>query len=194
MKKAAAALLVATLPLAAAAQERALVKVAIVAAPLEAAWKAWTTTEGIKTFFAPDARVEARPGGAFEVFFNPYAKPGLKGADGMEVLAVQENRMLSFTWNSPPHLPEVRNQRTAVTLRFSALGENRTEVRLTHSGWGDGGQWDQSFAYFDTAWGKVLANLEKRFAEGPIDWAPFLKQVKAYQDAEDAREAAGKKP
>ena len=102
--------------------------------------------------------------------------------------------MLSFTWNSPPHLPEVRNQRTAVTLRFSALGENRTEVRLTHSGWGDGGQWDQSFAYFDTAWGKVLANLEKRFAEGPIDWAPFLMQVKAYQDAEDAREAAGKKP
>jgi uncharacterized protein YndB with AHSA1/START domain len=194
MKKAAAALLVAALPLAAAAQERALVKVAIVAAPLEAAWKAWTTTEGIKSFFAPDARVEARPGGAFEVFFNPYAKPGLKGADGMEVLAVQENRMFSFTWNSPPHLPEVRNQRTAVTLRFSALGENRTEVRLTHSGWGDGGQWDQSFAYFDTAWGKVLANLEKRFAEGPIDWAPFLKQVKAYQDAEDAREGAGKKP
>ena len=194
MKKAFAALLVATLPFAAAAQERALVKVAIVAAPLEAAWKAWTTTEGIKSFFAPDARVEARPGGAFEVFFNPYAKPGLKGADGMEVLAVQENRMFSFTWNSPPHLPEVRNQRTAVTLRFSALGENRTEVRLTHSGWGDGGQWDQSFAYFDTAWGKVLGNLEKRFAEGPIDWAPFLKQVKAYQDAEDAKAAAGKKP
>ena len=194
MKKTAAALLVATLPFAAAAQERTLVKVAIVAAPLEAAWKAWTTTEGIKSFFAPDARVEARPGGAFEVFFNPYAKPGLKGADGMEVLAVQENRMFSFTWNSPPHLPEVRNQRTAVTLRFSALGENRTEVRLTHAGWGDGGQWDQSFAYFDTAWGKVLGNLEKRFAEGPIDWAPFLKQVKAYQDAEDTKGAAGKKP
>ena len=194
MKKAVAALLAATLPLAAAAQERALVKVAVVPAPLEAVWKAWTTTEGIKTFFAPDARVEARPGGAFEVFFNPYAKPGLKGADGMEVLGVQENRMFSFTWNSPPHLPEVRSQRTAVTLRFSALGENRTEVRLTHTGWGDGGQWDQSFAYFDTAWGRVLANLEKRFAEGPIDWTPFLKQVKAYQDAEDAKEAAGKKP
>jgi uncharacterized protein YndB with AHSA1/START domain len=194
MRKAFAALLAAALPLAAVAQERAIVKISVVAAPLEAVWKAWTTTEGVKTFFAPDARVEARPGGPFEIYFNPYAKPGLKGADDMVVLAVQDNRMLSFTWNSPPHLPEVRRQRTAVTLRFSALGENRTELRLTQTGWGDGGQWDQSFAYFDTAWERVLANLQKRFAEGPIDWAPFLKQVKAYQDAEDAREAAGKKP
>ena len=60
-------------------------------------------------------------------------------------------------------------------------------------GWGEGGQWDQSFKYFDTAWGRVLANLEKRFAEGPIDWAPYLKGVKAYQDAEDAK-AADRKP
>ena len=39
--------------------------------------------------FAPEARVEARPGGAFEVHFNPYAQPGMKGADDMRVLGVQ---------------------------------------------------------------------------------------------------------
>ena len=194
MKKPFAALLAALLPFAAAAQDRTLVKVATVKASVDEVWKAWTTSDGIKSFFAPDARVEARPGGPFEVYFNPYARPGLKGADDMVVLAVQEKKMLSFTWNSPPHLPEVRGHRTAVTVRFKPAGEGLTEVRLTHGGWGDGGQWDQSFSYFDAAWGRVLGNLEKRFAEGPIDWTPFLKQVKAFQDAEDAKGAAEKKP
>ena len=178
----------------ATAQDRAVTKTVTVQAPVEAVWKAWTTTEGIKTFFASDARVEARPGGPFEIYFNPYARPGLKGADDMVFLALQEPRMLSFTWNAPPHLPEVRGQRTSVTVRLQPAGEGRTEVRLVHTGWGDGGQWDKAYQYFDRAWGNVLANLEKRFADGPVDWTDWLKQVKAYQDAEDAKASGAKKP
>ena len=68
-----------------------------VAAPVAEAWKAWASSEGIQSFFAPEAVVEPRPDGAFFVHFNPYAKPGMKGADDMRVLAVQENRMISFT-------------------------------------------------------------------------------------------------
>ncbi|MBL0141611.1 MAG: SRPBCC domain-containing protein [Betaproteobacteria bacterium] len=194
MKHVLATLFVAFLPLAAAAQDRTLVKVVTVRAPVDEVWKAWTTTEGIKSFFAPDARIEARPGGPFEVYMNPYAKPGLKGADGMVVLAVQEKSMLSFTWNAPPHLPDVRAQHTSVTVRLKPAGDGATEVRLTHSGWGEGGQWDKAYEYFDVAWGRVFANLEKRFVEGPVDWSSWLKQVKDYQDTEDAKAGAGKKP
>lgn len=189
-----AALFLASLSFAAAAQDRMIVKVVTVKAPVDEVWKAWTTREGVISFFAPDARVEARPGGPFEIYFNPYAKPGLKGADDMVVLAVQDRQMLSFTWNSPPQMPEVRGQRTAVTVRFKPAGEGLTEVRLTHGGWGDGGQWDQSFDYFTKAWSQILGNLEKRFATGPTDWAPYLARVKAYQDAEDAKAAGEKKP
>lgn len=197
MKTAIAALLLApALSLFAAnatAQERTLVKMATVKAGVDAVWNAWTTTEGIKSFFAPDALIDARPGGPFEIYFNPYARPGLRGADGMVVLAVQEKKMLSFTWNAPPHLPEVRGQRTSVTVRLAPAGEGLTEVRLTHNGWGDGGQWDKAYDYFDKAWAHVLANLGKRFTEGPMDWTSWLAQVKAWQDAEDAR-AGQKKP
>ncbi len=196
MRNAIAALLLA--PALASAEalvpDRAIVKTVTVKATVDETWKAWTTTEGIKTFFAPDANVEARPGGPFEIFFNPYAKPGLKGADDMVVLAVQEKKMISFTWNSPPYIPEVRGQRTAVVVRIRPAGEGLTEVRLVHSGWGEGGQWDQAYAYFDKAWGSVLDKLGKRFAEGPFDWAPYLKRMKEFQDAEDAKAAAGKKP
>lgn len=174
------------------AQERTLVKTATVKATVDEVWKAWTTTEGIQSFFAPEARVEARPGGPFEVYINPYAKPGMKGADDMVFLALQEKRMLSFTWNAPPHLPEVRRQRTSVTVRMKPAGEGTTEVRLVHSGWGDGGQWDQAHAYFDKAWAGVLGNLKKRFETGPQDWTAWLAQLKKYHDEADAKARAAK--
>ena len=178
-----AALCASTFALAAIPAERAVVKDAVVKAPLDEVWKAWTTSEGIVSFFAPEAVVEPRPGGAFSIHFNPYASPGLKGADDMRVLAVQDRRMLSFTWNAPPHLPEARAQRTAVTVRFAPQGERETLVSLRHTGWGDGGQWDQAFTYFDRAWGHVLEELQKRFVQGPRDWKEFLARMKALEAA-----------
>jgi uncharacterized protein YndB with AHSA1/START domain len=163
----------------AAAEERMLHKEVVVKAPVEAVWNAWTTSEGIKTFFAPDAHVEARPDGPFQIYMNPYAEPGMKGADDMRVLAVQPMKMLSYTWNAPPSLPEARKQRTAVILRFAPAGEGETRVTLTHVGWGDGGEWDKSYAYFDKAWDKVLGNLQQRFVSGPIDWTEWLARLRA---------------
>ena len=158
--------------------EREVVKDAVIDAPLDAVWQAWTTSEGIVSFFSPEAIVEPKPGGAFFLHFNPFAPPGLKGADDMRVLAVQEKKLISFTWNAPPHLPEARAQRTFVTVRFAPEGESKTRVRLRHLGWGEGGQWDQAYTYFDRAWGSVLAQLQKRFVEGPRDWKAFLEQMK----------------
>ena len=180
-KTTAAALAIATLAFGAAAEERVISKQVTVKAPIEKVWQAWTTSEGIKTFFAPEARVEARVDGPFEIYINPYAAPGLKGADDMRILALQPPSMLSFTWNAPPSLPEVRKQRTYVTVRLKPVAEG-TQVTIAHGGWGDGGEWDKAYAYFDKAWGNVLNNLEKSFREGPVDWTDWLKQLKAMSE------------
>lgn len=193
MLSALAAAALVSVPAAAQAQERTVYKTAIVGAPVDEVWNAWTTSEGIKSFFAPDARVEARVDGAFAIYFNPFAPPGQKGADDMRFLALQDKKMISFTWNAPPHLPEARSQRTYVTVRFKPANTNETEVTLSHGGWGDGGQWDQAYAYFDRAWGNVLANLQKRFVEKkPIDWSPFIERLKAAA-AKEAEKGAPKK-
>jgi uncharacterized protein YndB with AHSA1/START domain len=164
------------------ASQRAIETEVIVKAKLDDVWQAWTTSAGIKTFFAPDGRVEARVDGPFEIYFNPYAEAGQRGADGMRVLAIQDRRMLSFTWNAPPSMPEARKQRTYVTLRFEPQGEGETRLSLYHGGWGDGGEWDEAFTYFSKAWPRVLASLQKRFEEGPVDWTQWLEQLRKSPD------------
>ena len=163
------------------AAERAIDKHIVVRATLDEAWTAWTTREGIVSFFAPGAVVEPRVGGAFHIHIDPGAPPGAKGADSMRFMALQPKAMISFDWNAPPSLPEARAQRTFVVVRFVAVDNDNTRVTLHHSGWGDGGEWDMSYAYFDRAWGGVLANLKKRFEEGPRDWTEWLKQLEAYR-------------
>ena len=159
------------------AAERAIEKSVVIAATLDQAWDAWTTRDGITSFFAPDARVEARVGGPFQVYMDPGAAPGHKGADDMRYLALQPKKMLSFDWNAPPSLPEARQQRTVVIVRFEPQGDQATRVSLHHVGWGDGGEWDKAYTYFDRAWGGVLNNLKKRFDSGPYDWKPWLEQL-----------------
>jgi uncharacterized protein YndB with AHSA1/START domain len=159
-------------------QDRAITKDAVVRAAVADVWTAWTTSAGIQSFFAPEAIVDPKPDGAFRLHFNPYAAPGSKGADDMRFLALQKERMLSFTWNAPPHLPDARLQRTVVIVRMDPLNEKETRVRLSHVGWGEGGDWDKAYDSFDRAWGNVLTSLQKRFVEGPMDWKPFLQKLK----------------
>ena len=133
-------------------------------------WRAWTTKEGAERFFAPRCNIDLKPGGAYEMLFDLEAERGKQGGEGMVVLAVQPQRMLAFTWNAPPSLPEVRGQRTHVVVRFFP-DEGRTRVTLFHDGWGSGGEWDKAFEYFQKAWKDVvLPRLKYRFEQGPIDW------------------------
>jgi uncharacterized protein YndB with AHSA1/START domain len=155
--------------------ERALVKEVTVAAPVAEAWKAWTTTEGVTSFFAPRAHVELRVGGPYEMYFSAEAPRGKQGSEGCTIVAFRPLEKLVFTWNHPPHL-SIRDQHTRVTLKFQEVAPGRTRVVLKHTGWKEGPEWEQSYQYFDRAWGKVLANLEHRFAAGPIDWATFTWQ------------------
>ena len=168
------------------AAERAIDKAIEIAATLDEAWAAWTTRDGIVSFFAPDAKIEPRVGGAFEVYIDPGAAPGSKGADDMRFLALQPKKMISFDWNAPPHLPEVRAQRTFVVVRFEPLDDKLTRVTLHHTGWGIGGQWDAAYVYFDRAWGSVLGNLKKRFETGPQDWTSWLQQLKKFREQQAA--------
>lgn len=144
--------------------ERAVVAEVIVNASLAETWDAWTTEEGIKSFFAPACKIDLRVSGAYEMYFAPEAPAGQRGGEGNIVLAIQPQKMLSFTWNAPPTLPNVRQQHTSVVVRFKDLGESKTKVTLTETGWGEGEEWDKAFNYFSNAWQNiVMPRLKERF-------------------------------
>jgi len=117
------------------AAERAIEKEVVVPATLDQAWAAWTTREGITSFFAPDATIEPRAGGAFHIYIDPGAPAGSKGADDMRFLALQPKKMISFDWNAPPSLPEVRAQRTVVAARAGVVSVFRPRI-ASNQAWG----------------------------------------------------------
>jgi uncharacterized protein YndB with AHSA1/START domain len=165
------------------ALERAIDHDVVVPAPIEAVWQAWTTKAGIESFFAPEAEVDAKVGGAFHIHIDPFGAPGMKGADDMRFMALQPPKMLSFDWNAPPSLPEIRAQRTFVVVRLAEVDGRSTRVTLHHTGWGDGGEWDKAHAYFERAWTTVLGNLKQRFETGPRDWTDWLARMKKAHEA-----------
>ncbi len=137
-------------------------KETLVAAPPAEVWKAWTTSEGIKSFLKVDSKVEPVLGGAFELYFNPAVPRGEQGSEGCRFLAVEPLRYITFEWNAPPTIPKIRPQHHVVTVHFEPDGQG-TRVRLDALGYGAGPEWAETRKYFDNAWGFVLDALTKRF-------------------------------
>lgn len=139
-------------------------------ATMEEVWDAWTTEKGITSFFAPACNIDMKIDGMYEIYFFPEAKEGLRGADGMRVMALEKHKMLSFSWNQTPDL-SIRPQRTLVSIKFYKESETQTRLNFCQSGWGDGPEWDKAYAYFKTAWKDVvLFRLQHRFNFGTVDW------------------------
>jgi uncharacterized protein YndB with AHSA1/START domain/uncharacterized protein YciI len=149
---------------------QAIVKTVEVAGALAAVWTAWTTGEGARTFFSSNVDIDLRPGGRYEVLFRMESPEGQRGSEDCRVLSYLPNSMLSLEWNAPPDFGELRDQRTIIVIEFQSITPDRTRVRLTHHGWGDGEEWQKLFLYFDRAWTYVLGNLKKRFDTGPLNW------------------------
>ena len=133
-------------------------------ASVERVWHAWSTPEGLRTFFSPNVNMSLAVGGPFELLFAPPEAPkGTRGSEGMHVLAWIPREMLAFEWNAPPKFAELRDQRTHVVVQMRAIDATHTHVTLTHVNFGTGPGWDAVAAYFDDAWSSVLAALKKSF-------------------------------
>jgi len=128
-------------------------------------WQAWTTKQGIISFFAPDCDIEIKVDGKYEIFFDESAPYGLKGSEGVKILAIQDKKFLSFTWNAPPSIPTIRAQRTHVALYFEKISKNKSKLRVIHDGYGENKDWKKAFNYFEHAWGKIVLPRLKKYLE-----------------------------
>lgn len=147
--------------------------------------RSFTTAEGLAAFFAPDAFVEARVGGLFEVALD--RDEDARGDDaglaptttGSLVRAYVPGQSLTLTWSLPPsfRLLHAQKRRTELTLRFEPDAEEGARLTLLHRGFRvDDEQraqreWDEAHRYFTHLWAVVLSRLVRRWKSGPIDWS-----------------------
>jgi len=109
-------------------------KETITTATLEDAWKAWTTVEGVASFFVPKANIEPVVGERYELFSSLKAPKGFQGTEGCKVLALEPLKHLAFEFIAPPQFPNVRRLRTRVDVTFGEVAKGGVvKLDLVHS-------------------------------------------------------------
>ena len=151
---------------------------AIVDAPPAEVYRLWTSADGVRKFFAPEAKIDAKIGGRYQVIFFPAKDPEGEshGTKGARILDLVPNKRVIFEWitfagdnllgnHAPPYAPPSERNTTPlptwVELSFEPVeGQpNQTHVRFTHYGFRDGEKWEQSYQWFSHAWKGVLDHL-----------------------------------
>lgn len=85
-----------------------------IAASKNLVWWAWTEADRVTEWFAPVANVEARVGGAFELFFDPANRDHMNTA-GCVFTSVEPKQSLGFTWKGPDDFADVMNDENNLT-------------------------------------------------------------------------------
>ncbi|HEY2933588.1 MAG TPA: DUF6265 family protein [Acidobacteriota bacterium] len=154
------------------AAERVLRHEVIVNTTLEDAWKALTTSEGLKSFMAPTAEVELREGGKFHSNYTVGSKLGDPGTIYNQVLSFIPMKMFSIKIGLTDQFPAEPRQAGTLfaVLEFEDLGNNKVRVIESMIGWKTGPDWDKTYEFFNRGNAYTLKKLQQRFVEGPVNW------------------------
>lgn len=140
---------------------RVVEKIVEIDAPIEEVWSALTDADEIKKWFSTDAGVEAGEGGKLFVAWG-------EDFSGNSLIEI---------WDPPTHLrtTEIKETRQETQYEGSAPSPmtnplsvdyyleskgGNTVLRLVHSGFGDGAEWDDEYDAILRGWGLFLINLQ----------------------------------
>jgi uncharacterized protein YndB with AHSA1/START domain len=124
----------------------------VIAAPPEVVFRALIDPALMSRWYAGDVRIEARPGGAVRFDW---------GDDGVvtgAVVAVDPPHRLVLDWREPPGASRPAGATTRIVFELAPAGAG-TRLRLVHSGFGGGDDWDRLYDGEATGWGDLLEAL-----------------------------------
>jgi uncharacterized protein YndB with AHSA1/START domain len=148
--------------------DKAISKEVTLNAPLNLVWDAWTISERVSEWFAPETVVEAMEGGAYELYFIPGNKTGMN-TKGCKIIKLVEEKELRFTWKGPDQFESIMNHEdelTTVNVRFISVDPNSTKVMVEHTGFKEDHNWKEAFDWHQMAWSGVLSSLKSAFEKG----------------------------
>jgi uncharacterized protein YndB with AHSA1/START domain len=143
----------------------AVVSEAIVKAPVEAVWNAWTTVDGIQSWMVARTDIDLRVGGLWRTSYTHDADLDGDAAIHHRILAFDPWRMLAFqTIKTPENFPFAGIVRTWTVVYFEPAGPGQTKVTARMLGYGDDEESLKMRAFFEKGNKATLDSLVKRFA------------------------------
>jgi len=135
-------------------------------APPSKVWTALTTSEGWRRLGVAMALVDFRTGGIIETGYARGATPGSADNIRNEIVAYVPGRMLAIrNVQAPPGFPHAAEfAQTATVMELEPVGEDRTRVTLTATGFAPGAAFDTLYGFFHRGNGQTLEALRDSFA------------------------------
>ena len=132
-------------------------------ASIDNVWKAFSTTEGLKSWAAPLADVDFRVGGKWRTNYNAEGKLGDETTIENTILSYDPRRMMSIRPTKFPRgFPFVEAAtKTWTVFYFTPVTESRTRVRLVGLGFTDSEQSRQLRSFLDQGNRQSLKQLAK---------------------------------
>ena len=131
-------------------------------APAEKVFQAWANAEMAKNWLSPEnmtvpeAVIEPKVGGVYRIVMQ--APDGNKHTANGVIKELELNKKISFSWKWEGE--GMGEGETLVTIDLNPLGENKTELTLTHEKLGS----EKSKIEHTKGWESTLNNLEKALA------------------------------
>jgi uncharacterized protein YndB with AHSA1/START domain len=140
---------------------------AVIAAPRPEVWKAFSTTEGVKSWMVAQADIQMKNGGLWK---TKYGKEGTLGDERTivnEVLAFDPERMFVLRIHTPPKgFPFMSSYKDMWTVvYFEEIDGGKTKVTCRGHGFTDSEESKKLRAFFDAGNKLTLSALEKRFGK-----------------------------
>ena len=137
-----------------------------VPAPLEEVWRAFTTSEGFRSWAVKVARVDLRVGGEFETSYDPKGQLGAPGNIRNRIEALVPMRLVVIrNVQAPPGAPfDVPTfQSLQTSVQFQPLGDRLTRVVLHGPGFGHGDKFESVWRHFQMGNRWTLVRLREHF-------------------------------
>lgn len=138
-------------------------------ASLDQVWKAFTTTEGLRSWVAPLADIEFKVGGKWRANYNSKGKLGDDATIENTILCYDPKRMMSIRPTKVPKgFPFAEPvKKTWTVFYFDAVNDSRTKVRVVVLGYDSSEPSRQLRAFFEQGNKQSLNQLAKSFTREP---------------------------
>lgn len=140
---------------------------AIVDAPMEEVWKAFTTKEGMESWMVAHAEIDLRVGGRMRTHYSPDGVIGDENTIENIILSYEPNRMLSIKVGKPPaNFPfKAAVKHMWSVIHLEPLDDGRTRFTVCGMGYGDDEDSRKLRAFFDKGNDWTVKQLQAKFAK-----------------------------